>query len=300
MSEVSVTSLIEQAPAKVNLTLRVLGRRGDGYHGIESIVAFAGLGDRIALVRDRELGVEVRGPYAKALGNAGENLVIKAAHALQRESKNLKVGHFTIIKHLPVAAGLGGGSADAAAALRLLARINNFSLADPRIFATARVTGADVPVCLESRMRMMRGIGDILSDPIHLPPLPALLVNPGVALSTQAVFAALKRPPAARGQKETKAPRPEIPTGFSAFVDFLRTEANELEPAAISLLPAIADVLAALKKLPGCRLARMSGSGPTCFALFDEAGAASAALRNLKARQPAWWVAATMLGSAGA
>ena len=300
MAEPTVISLVERAPAKVNLTLRVRGRRGDGYHGIESIVAFAHIGDRVALIRDQPLGVEIRGPFAAALGEPGENLVVKAAAALQREFKKVRLGRFTIIKHLPVAAGLGGGSADAAAALRLIARMNNLKLSDSRIFAAARVSGADVPVCLESRMRLMRGIGDILSDPILLPPLSAVLVNPGIALATKDVFAALDRPPVAPDQNDPVSPRRVFPREVRPFIEHLQGETNDLEPVAISLRPIIADVLTALGSTSGCRLARMSGSGPTCFALFDDAGAASAAARKLKEQHPEWWVAATLLGSAEA
>jgi 4-diphosphocytidyl-2-C-methyl-D-erythritol kinase len=300
MADLPVTSLVEQAPAKVNLTLRVHGRRGDGYHGIESIVAFARIGDRVALVRDRPLGVEMRGPQAKSVGAGGDNLVLKAAHALQREFKKVQLGHFTVIKHLPVAAGLGGGSADAAAALRLIARINDMRPGDPRIFAAARFTGADVPVCLESKMRLMRGIGDILSEPILLAPLPALLVNPGVELATKDVFAALDRPPAAREPAEGKKKRREFPSDLNKFLSFLDTEPNDLQTVALSLRPIIAEVIEALRALPGCRLARMSGSGPTCFALFEGAGSVTTAARGLKARHPEWWISATLLGSAAA
>ncbi len=185
---------VEAAPAKVNLTLRVVGRRADGYHDLESLVVFAGVGDRLAFAPARALDLKVRGPTAGAAGNLSDNLVFKAARALADRVPGLKLGRFELSKRLPVAAGLGGGSADAAAALRLLARANRLTLDDPRLIQAARATGADVPVCLDPRPRVMRGIGDVLSAPLDLPRLPAVLVNPGVAVPTKDVFAALALP----------------------------------------------------------------------------------------------------------
>ena len=181
--------LVENAPAKVNLTLRVLGRRSDGYHDIESLVAFADFGDRLSFLRGDKLTLAVEGPSAAEAGGGDDNLVLKAARALAAQCPDLVLGAFSLDKRLPVAAGLGGGSSDAAAALRLLAKANRLPLDDPRLYAAARATGADVPVCLDPRPRIMRGIGEMLSAPLSLPPLPAVLVNPGVALATKAVFA---------------------------------------------------------------------------------------------------------------
>ncbi len=186
------TARAEPAPAKVNLTLRVLGRRADGYHDIESLVAFADVGDALTFAPARDLTLTVRGPTAAAAGDTADNLVLKAARALAERVDGLKLGRFALSKRLPVAAGLGGGSADAAAALRLLARANRMTRDDPRLMAAARATGADVPVCLDPRPRFMRGIGEILSEPLDLPRLPAVLVNPGVAVATKDVFAALR------------------------------------------------------------------------------------------------------------
>jgi 4-diphosphocytidyl-2-C-methyl-D-erythritol kinase len=280
------TGRAEQAPAKVNLTLRVLGRRADGYHDIESLVVFAGVGDVLTFTPGRALVLAVRGPTAPAAGNVVDNLVLKAARALAERVDGLKLGRFALSKRLPVAAGLGGGSADAAAALRLLAHANRIGLADPRLMQAARATGADVPVCLDPRPRLMRGVGDVLSDPLDLPRLPAVLVNPGVAVPTKDVFAALKprTSPQVGPSQSTRAPFDEIANGR-----------NDLEAPAISLQPVIADVLAALGKLPGCRLARMSGSGATCFGLFDSHRTAAAAARTLRARHSAWWVRSTVL-----
>src|SRR5262245_7114010 len=233
-------------------------------------------------------GLAVRGPGAAASGAVADNLVLKAARALAAEIDGLRFGRFTLDKRLPVAAGVGGGSADAAAALRLIARING--LADDRhLLAAARATGADVPVCLDPRPRVMGGIGEVLSAPLDLPPLAAVLVNPGVAVATKDVFAALRLRPGA-------STHGEIPRARPALMAFLAAQQNDLEEPAISRVPAIADVLAALRALPGCRLARMSGSGPTCFALFDSARAAEAAARTLRDAHPQWWVRASLLG----
>jgi 4-diphosphocytidyl-2-C-methyl-D-erythritol kinase len=281
----------EKAPAKVNLTLRVLGRRADGYHDIESLVAFAGLGDALSFTPGSALTLAVRGPTAPAVGDVADNLVLKAARALAGEVEGLALGHFDLSKRLPVAAGLGGGSADAAAALRLLARANGIAPDDPRLLQAARATGADVPVCLDPRPRLMRGVGEVLSAPLELPRLFAVLVNPGVAVSTREVFAGLQLPPAA-----PTAP-PATPAGAAALMAEIASGRNDLEGPAIELEPAIADVLAVLHKLPGCRLARMSGSGATCFGLFGSTAAATAAARTLRVDYPAWWVRATVLGS---
>jgi 4-diphosphocytidyl-2-C-methyl-D-erythritol kinase len=283
---------VEHAPAKVNLTLHVLGRRGDGYHDLESLVAFARHGDRLTFTPGDEFALAVGGPNAERIGEAGDNLVLKAVRALAARIDGLRLGSFHLEKRLPVAAGLGGGSADAAAALRLIACHNGIALDDGRLFEAARLTGADVPVCLEPRARTMRGIGDVLSAPLGLPPLPAVLVNPGVAVPTRDVFAALGIAP---GAQRRPADAAEVPRQRAALLTFLAGRANDLEPAALAVAPAIATTLAALRAVPGCRLARMSGSGATCFALFPSAHAASAAARSLVSAHPSWWVRATTL-----
>jgi 4-diphosphocytidyl-2-C-methyl-D-erythritol kinase len=284
----------EPAPAKVNLTLRVLGRRLDGYHELESLVTFARVGDRLDFAPGAALALDVRGPYAAAAGNLADNLVLKAARELQRRVGGLALGRFALVKDLPVAAGLGGGSADAAAALRLVARANGLAPDDPRVLAAARATGADVPVCLDPRPRVMRGVGEVLSAPLDLPPLPALLVNPGVPLATKDVFAAFAAAPPASARSLDIAAAPLA--SFDAVLAALAHGGNDLEPAAIALCPAVADVLAALAATPGCRLARMSGSGATCFGLYASEQAAEAAARSLEAGHPGWWVRASVLG----
>jgi 4-diphosphocytidyl-2-C-methyl-D-erythritol kinase len=287
-------SLAENAPAKVNLTLRVLGRRGDGYHEIESLVAFADFGDRLDFAPGGALSLTVGGPDAAQAGADDDNLVLKASRALAERVPGLKAGAFRLEKNLPVAAGLGGGSSDAAAALRLLARANGLSSDDARLYAAARATGADVPVCLDPWSRLMRGIVEILSGPLALPPLPALLVNPGVALATKLVFAGW-----------TPAREAVVPLDIAGLakiksaeqlVACLDAQANDLEGAAIKLAPVVGNVLVALRALAGCRLARMSGSGSTCFGLFPSAGETSAAAKILRRKYPGWWVCETKLG----
>jgi len=284
--------LVDIAPAKVNLTLRVIGRRADGYHDIESLVTFAELGDRLALTPGSELAVTVVGPGAGHTGADSENLVLKAARALAASIVDLRLGAFSLEKNIPVAAGLGGGSADAAAALRLLARANNLAAHDLRLHEAARATGADVPVCLDPRPRLVRGIGEILSEPLPMPRLCALLVNPGVALPTKLVFSGWK---ADRSQPTPSATMNDMPD-TQHLLEWLAREANDLEPPALALAPAIADVLSALRGNASSRLARMSGSGATCFALFLSAAEAAAAARRLRAQFPQWWICETVLG----
>ncbi len=285
--------LVENAPAKVNLTLRVVARRDDGYREIESLVTFADFGDRLSFSPGGTLALKVHGPSAEQAGGGDDNLVLKAARALAALRPGVTLGAFDLDKRLPVAAGLGGGSADAAAALRLIARSNNLPRDDAKLYAAARATGADVPVCFDPRPRIMRGIGEILSEPLALPPLPALLVNPGVALPTKAVFAQWK--PAAKPAGLLDAAIAGV-ADSDRLLGLLLAQSNDLEAPAIGLAPAIAEVLAALRAQPGCRLARMSGSGATCFALFASDAQAVAAEKHLSVKQPAWWIKATTLG----
>ncbi|MGC1235778.1 MAG: 4-(cytidine 5'-diphospho)-2-C-methyl-D-erythritol kinase [Xanthobacteraceae bacterium] len=291
------SDLVESAPAKVNLSLRVLGRRADGYHDIESLVAFADVGDRLSLTPGDALTLTVAGPGAAQTGAEADNLVVKAASALAARVPGLRAGAFSLEKNLPVAAGLGGGSADAAAALRLLARANKLAPDNPCLHDAACATGADVPVCLDPRPRVMRGIGEMLSAPLPLPRLHALLVNPGVAVPTKLVFSGWR--PSANPLRALKraadfAASPNIQNG-EQLLDWLASEANDLEAPAIALEPVIADVLASLRAAAGCRLARMSGSGATCFALFASAVDSASAGKNLRAKFPNWWISETVL-----
>ena len=293
-----VSDLVESAPAKVNLTLRVLGQRADGYHDIESLVVFADFGDCLSLTPGADLTLSVAGPGAAQTGAETDNLVVKAALALAARVTQLRAGAFRLEKNLPVAAGLGGGSADAAAALRLLARANDLAPDDPRLYEAARVTGADVSVCLDPRPRIMRGIGEILSAPLALPRLSALLVNPGIAVPTKLVFSGWRPSanpaPVSVGATDL-AVLARVPNERQ-LLDWLMGEVNDLEAPAVALERAIADVLASLHGAAGCRLARMSGSGATCFALFSSAAETATAAKNLRAQFPHWWISETALG----
>jgi 4-diphosphocytidyl-2-C-methyl-D-erythritol kinase len=281
--------LTQTARAKINLTLRVIGKRADGYHELESLVVFADVADTLTLEPGGHVSVAVTGPFADAIGAAGDNLIVKAHAALAALVPGLKAGRFTLDKHIPVAAGIGGGSADAAAALRLLARLNELSFDDARIMTAALRTGADVPVCVGSRACVMSGIGERLSPPLDLPPLPAVLINPRVGVATRDVFAALAR----RGLPGARQPLGEAPRSFDTLIDWLGAHGNDLTEPAIACAPVIGEVLTALRALPGARLSRMSGSGATCFALFATPADAEAAAQSLSGRD--WWVAPTML-----
>jgi 4-diphosphocytidyl-2-C-methyl-D-erythritol kinase len=287
---VVAADLIETAPAKVNLTLRVVGRRADGYHELESLVAFADIADTLTLRVGAPLALEIGGAHAGVCGISADNLVLKAAAALASRVDGLRLGAFILDKALPVAAGLGGGSADAAAALRLIARANALAVDDARVHASALSVGADVPVCLDSRARVMRGIGERLDAPLDLPRLDAVLVNPGVAITTKDVFAALDL------SKARGSPLGGIPRRREALIAMLAAATNDLTEPAIACAPIVGEVLAALGATQGCRLARMSGSGATCFALYDSAGEAAAAARSLRHARAHWWIVPATLG----
>lgn len=285
------------APAKVNLTLAVLGRREDGYHLLSSLVAFAEIGDELALAPGGELSLAIDGPQARALAKDPDNLVLKAARALAARVPGLRLGAFRLLKRLPVASGIGGGSADAAAALRLLARANGLAPDDPRLVEAARETGADVPVCLAGRVCVMEGIGEALGPALPCPALPAVLVNPGIPIETRAVFRDLALP---AGETRSRPP-PPVPAASDAPGDLiarLREAGNDLEAPATRLAPAIARVIDAVAKTPGCRLARMSGSGATVFGLYETDAAATAAGARLAKARPGWWIVPTRLGAA--
>lgn len=282
-------TLLERAPAKINLTLRVVGRRADSYHEIESLVAFADVADTVTLEAGGEETLEITGPFARESGVVADNLVLKALAAAHGQIAGLKAGRFFLEKNIPVAAGLGGGSADAAAALRLLACTNGIALDDPRVMLTARAVGADVPVCVELRPRIMRGVGEVLSRPVDLPSLPAVLVNPRVPLATRDVFSKFAR--AQSGEDLV-----DVPREFAPLIEFLKLHENDLTAAACACAPVVGEVLEALHALPGARLARMSGSGPTCFALFATQNEAAKAAQRLTDERKDWWVRPATIG----
>lgn len=291
-------SLTTRARAKVNLTLRVRGRRADGYHELESLVAFAGVGDLLTLEPGPEFALTIGGPRGEGLPVDGSNLILRAARALAGEAPGavgrLRIGRFHLVKRLPVASGIGGGSADAAGALRLLARLNGLSGGDPALLRAAVRVGADVPVCVESHARLMAGIGERLGPPLRLPPLHALLVNPGVPVETAAVFAELGLR-AGEAAPAAGAPAPPPAATAPGLIAALAECGNDLEAPARRIAPVIDTVLGVLGTMPGCRLARMSGSGATCFALFDDCRASAAAGRALQRAYPGWWIKPTVL-----
>jgi 4-diphosphocytidyl-2-C-methyl-D-erythritol kinase len=291
-------ALIEDGRAKVNLTLRVVGRRTDGYHDIESVVAFADCADHLTLTPGSDLMLSMAGPLADACGETSDNLVLKAARLLGERVKDLKAGHFILEKVLPVAAGVGGGSADAAAALRLLAQLNGLPFDDERMLAIALETGADVPVCLASRACDMTGVGEGLL-PLSLPIMPCVLVNPRVPVATKDVFNALGLRNGELLVGATDVFRgtawPEAGASVEDWVEVLAASSNDLEEPATRIQPVIGDVLAALNATNGAWLARMSGSGATCFAIYENTADAGRAAEQLRRNHPVWWVHAGTL-----
>jgi len=291
--------LSDEACAKVNLTLRVNGRRSDGYHDLESVVAFADCADRLTLTPGSNLDLKMSGPLAQACGDTSDNLVLKAARLLAERVPGMKAGSFSLDKVLPVAAGIGGGSADAAAALRLLAQLNGLAFDDPRIIEVAQLTGADVPVCVNSRSCVMTGVGETL-QPLSLPKIPCVMVNPGVPVATKDVFKALGL---RNGELLVGATDvllrdrswPDEEASLEDWVEALAASSNDLEAPAMRVQPVIGKVIAALNATNGAWLARMSGSGATCFAIYENTAEAGRAAEKLRRDHPAWWVHAGTL-----
>ncbi len=287
-------ALLDKAPAKINLTLHVRGRRADGWHDLESLVAFSGAADRLRLAPGEGLSLSVAGPTAQDAGPDDDNLVLRAARAFLARFPGARGGAFHLVKRLPAQAGLGGGSSDAAAALRLLARANGLAPDDPALFELAASIGADVAVCLDPRARMMRGRGEELGPRLRLPPLYAVLLRPAVGLETAQVFREMGYAP---GEASPLGPHPEILDGadYSALLAALRRGRNDMEDAACALAPSVSAALAVLAAAPGAGLARMSGSGSCCFALFGERRAARRAAAAIRRERPDWWARATAL-----
>jgi 4-diphosphocytidyl-2-C-methyl-D-erythritol kinase len=290
--------LQERARAKVNLTLHVLGRRADGLHDLESLVAFADCADGLSLAAAPVFSLQVTGPRAADCGDLSDNLVARAAQRLGERLDGLKSGAFVLDKHLPAAAGIGGGSADAAATLRLLAAVNGLAKDDARVIAAAQATGADVPVCLLSSGCMMRGAGERVT-PMPLSRLPCVLINPGVPVPTKDVFAAIGlapgdayTPPNGRGNEITWPPQS---ASAGQWLDAITRGRNDLEPVAAKIQPVIGEVLSLLAAASGCALSRMSGSGATCFGVFDSDASAARAAASIRSVQPKWWVEASAL-----
>lgn len=279
------------APAKVNLALHVTGRRADGYHLLDSLVVFPAVGDRLAAAPASALTLQVDGPFAAGVPTDGGNLVLRAAAALAAARGVTAGAALRLTKVLPHAAGIGGGSSDAAAAIGILAElwgVEPLAPGDPAVAAL----GADVPVCMTAPLpRRMSGIGEVLAPVAGLPPCALVLVNPGVAVPTRDVFAAMT--------DKDNAPMTPLPppgTGFAGFADWLAAQRNDMAPAAVTLAPGIGMALDRLKATPGVHLARMSGSGATCFGLCRDLPGAQAAARAIAAAHPGWWVVAATVG----
>ncbi len=267
------------APAKVNLTLHVTGQRADGYHLLDSLVAFADVGDRVTVMPADSLSLEVTGPMADGVPTDGSNLVMKAADLFGVPVR------MVLSKHLPAAAGIGGGSSDAAATVLAIA-----DLLEEKRLPDVSVLGADVRVCLLRQAARMSGIGEVVEPVAGLPVLHAVLVNPGVDVPTPTVFKAL--------EQKKNAPMPKrLPRWKDAasLTDWLATQRNDLEAPAIAQAPVIAEVLEALDGCEGATLSRMSGSGATCFGLFPTTEKAAQAAEQLAQTHPGWWVQATKL-----
>ena len=287
-----MAAIARLAPAKVNLFLHVGPLETDGYHPLASLVAFADIGDRATVEPADRLSLAVTGPFAAALENEGDNLVLRATRALGAAAGIGEPGlRITLDKQLPVAAGLGGGSSDAGAVLKLARDSLGLPFDDAALADIAAGLGADGPMCLHARAAWAEGRGDVLTFETGLPPLPALLVNPGVPSSTGAVYRAFDAGSPGRADR----PAPTAGRDLPSVIDWLAVQRNDLQAPAVTLTPAIGAALSATAALPGARITRMSGSGATVFALFDTAAAAEAAGRALAALQPAWWVKTTVL-----
>ena len=273
--------VVERAPAKVNLSLHVTGIRADGYHLLDSLVMFTSLGDEVHVTPADTLSLTIEGPFAEELSVGDDNLVLRAARSFGIP----KGAAITLHKNLPVASGIGGGSADAAAALRALSRLWDVPLPTAE---TILSLGADVPVCMTSELTQMRGIGDELERLGPTPMLDIVLVNPRVGVSTATVFNGLDtkdNPPMAGNMPD--------PFDTDDWISWLDQQRNDLQSPALTAAPVVADVLAVLSAQRGCKLARMSGSGATCFALFEDSDAQDDAEKALRLSHPEWWVVKT-------
>jgi 4-diphosphocytidyl-2-C-methyl-D-erythritol kinase len=283
-------SIREPARAKVNLTLRVRGRLGDGYHALESLVTFARAHDVVTLEPGCAEEVVVTGPFATSI--EGENLLARTLALLRAADPGLQLGTVRLEKRLPVAAGVGGGSSDAAALLRAARRANPDREHGVPWLQIADRLGADVPVCFADRPALVWGRGEIIVPVASLPALDAVLVNPGLPLATGRVFSALQA-----GQAPSGLAPPHAPSfaGTRDLLDYMRGRGNDLEPAAVRLLPAIAEIKGLLGAQADCRFVAMSGSGPTCFAVFPTPDCARRAAAAVSKARPGWWIECTVL-----
>ncbi len=291
LAAAETSSAAEFARAKVNLALHITGRRADGYHLLDSLVVFPQIGDQLSATPAKSFSLVVEGPFAEGLqGETSDNLVLKAAKALtERSQMPNRALALKLEKNLPVASGIGGGSADAAAALRLAARLFGISLEPDDLRTLALTLGADVPVCLDQETTRMSGIGDILAPVPRMPEADIVLVNPGVAVSTPAIFSGL--------ESRENTPMPDMPGCFqdlSALLSYLEATRNDMQSTAERLCPDVGNVLQELAHVTSVRLARMSGSGATCFALCPK-GFGNAVADRIRKSHPDWWVASSRI-----
>jgi 4-diphosphocytidyl-2-C-methyl-D-erythritol kinase len=281
--------ITEPASAKINLFLHVGSRRDDGFHPLQSLAVFTQLGDALTLEAAADLSLAVEGPFAEGLEGEGDNLVLRAARALGKKGARL-----TLAKNLPVASGIGGGSADAAAALRGLRQLWDVEKDDTALCDIAAELGSDISACVQSAPCFMEGRGEILRGVESMPRLPMLLVNPGVAVPTKDVFAALRN----RSGVEMTLPRGRF-SDTADLLRFLETTRNDLEEPARKLQPVIGEVLTAMAALPGALLTRMSGSGATCFGIFADDDCCRRSAEMLKQAFAGWWIAPTFVPETG-
>jgi 4-diphosphocytidyl-2-C-methyl-D-erythritol kinase len=283
----------EQARAKINLTLHVLGKRTDGYHELDSLVVFADLADDLSFEPASQTSLSIDGPFATAL--EGENLILKAQRVVSGWLGREIHGHFHLHKRIPVSAGVGGGSSDAAAAIRILLRAGGAENAAGGYIEKAATVGADVPVCLYNRAAWMRGLGERVTPAPAIAPLPAVLVNPRIKVPTPAVFQRLNAGPLPAGEPPAS---PLAGGDFSSpqkAAEALSHGRNDLEPPAVAVEPVVLRTLEAIRGQEGCLLARLSGSGPTCFGIFPTDAIAGQAAEALAREHPGWWVAPVTL-----
>ncbi len=282
----------EFAPAKINLFLHVGEKRNDSFHELESLVVFADVGDVLEFAPSDTLTLTLNGPYAKGLQAESDNLVLRAARALAAHSGNAQGATMSLTKNLPVASGIGGGSADAAAALRGLAKLWKFNVLPAELQRMAEDLGSDVPVCIAGKSAWMEGRGERVTPAGTLPGMAMVLVNPGVAVPTADVFRGLK---SRRGTgKVDHAARMKQP---GELIAFLKSTTNDLEAPARAIAPVIGEVLGELSRMPGIELWRMSGSGATCFGLFEDTNSAAMATIALSHSHPSWWATAARITS---
>lgn len=271
------------APAKINLTLHVGARRADGYHDVESLVVFADIGDEVRVSPADDLTLTVDGPFAPALKGEADNLVLRAARALATHAAIVPKAHIALTKNLPVASGIGGGSTDAAATLRALAKLWKLDTAGAALADIALSLGADVPACLAGVPVHMEGVGEKLTQIANLPPLDLVLVNPGIAISTAEVFARLET----RSGTSRKLPQFH---GRDSLIGYLDRSCNDLEKPAEALAPILREVIDTICNHETALIVRMSGSGATCFGIFDDADVARFAAAKIAKDHPDWWV----------